>query len=172
MTSALAPSFLVAALFAWHPLSVESVAWVSERRDVLSMLFWLLTLHAYVTYTRAGGWRNYGWVIFLFACGLMSKPMVVTLPCVMLLLDGWPLCRWDRLAPLEQSVASRRFKLGYLVGEKIPLLGDVVVSQFLYVPDSNARAGRRYLLGLSTDCPTWQRDAQLCYLSSETRLAS
>ncbi len=130
MTSALAPSFLVAALFAWHPLGVESVAWVSERRDVLSMLFWLLALHAYVTYSRAGGWRNYGWVAFLFACGLMSKPMVVTLPCVMLLLDFWPLYRWDRLPPLEQSVASRRFKLGYLVGEKIPLLAMSLVASF------------------------------------------
>jgi tetratricopeptide (TPR) repeat protein len=130
MTSALAPSFLVAALFAWHPLSVESVAWVSERRDVLSMLFWLLALHAYVAYARAGGWRNYGWVVFLFACGLMSKPMVVTLPCVMLLLDGWPLHRWDRLAPLEQNVASRRFKLGYLVGEKIPLLAMSLLASF------------------------------------------
>ena len=122
MTSASLPSFLVAALFAWHPLGVESVAWVSERRDVLSMLFWLLTLHAYVTYSRAGGWGNYGWVAFLFGCGLMSKPMVVTLPCVMLLLDRWPLARWERVTPLEQAATTRQFKLSYLVGEKIPLL--------------------------------------------------
>ena len=96
MTSAMGPSFLVAALFGWHPLSVESVAWISERRDVLSTFFCILTLHAYVSYTRQGGWRAYSGVMFLFACGLMSKPMLVTLPCVMLLLDGWPLKRWQQ----------------------------------------------------------------------------
>ena len=101
MTSALTPSFLVAALFAWHPLSVESVAWVSERRDVLSTCFCFLTLHAYVSYTRQGGWRAYGWVMFLFACGLMSKPMLVTLPCAMLLLDVWPLKRWQGSVPAD-----------------------------------------------------------------------
>ncbi|MFP6620016.1 MAG: hypothetical protein VB877_11765, partial [Pirellulaceae bacterium] len=120
MTGALFPSFLVAALFGWHPLSVESVAWVSERRDVLSTLFWLLTLYAYVGYARAGGWRAYGWVMLLLSCGLMSKPMVVTLPCALLLLDGWPLRRWNRIADTESTMPSRG--LGYLVGEKLPLL--------------------------------------------------
>lgn len=103
MTSALTPSFLVAALFAWHPLSVESVAWVSERRDVLSTCFCFLTLHAYVSYTRQGGWRAYGGVMFLFACGLMSKPMLVTLPCAMLLLDVWPLKRWQGSVPVHSD---------------------------------------------------------------------
>ena len=134
MTSARLPSFLVAALFAWHPLGVESVAWVSERRDVLSMFFWLLTLHAYVAYCRVGGWRHYGWVVFLFGCGLMSKPMVVTLPCVMLLLDGWPLGRWERVVPSERPVATRRGRLIYLVGEKIPLLGmSLIASLFTFL---------------------------------------
>lgn len=132
MTGALFPSFLVAALFGWHPLSVESVAWVSERRDVLSTLFWLLTLSAYVGYARTGGWRAYGWIMLLLACGLMSKPMVVTLPCALLLLDGWPLRRWERLAVPGSTMPSR--SLGYLVGEKLPLLAlSFVASLFTFL---------------------------------------
>jgi hypothetical protein len=132
MTSAVAPSFLVAALFAWHPLSVESVAWVSERRDVLSTFFWILTLHAYLSYARHGGWRAYGLVVVLFACGLMSKPMVVTLPCAMLLLDAWPLGRWKRCSQLDPAIPQR--SLGELVKEKIPLLGlSLVASLFTFL---------------------------------------
>lgn len=132
MTGALFPSFLVAALFGWHPLSVESVAWVSERRDVLSTLFWLLTLYAYVGYARTGGWRAYGWIMSLLACGLMSKPMVVTLPCALLLLDGWPLRRWERLAVPGSMLPSR--SLGYLVGEKLPLLAlSLIASVFTFL---------------------------------------
>lgn len=128
-TSAVAPSFLVAALFAWHPLSVESVAWVSERRDVLSTFFWILTLHAYLSYARHGGWRAYGWVLVLFACGLMSKPMVVTLPCALLLLDAWPLGRWKRSSQLDPTIPQR--SLGELVKEKIPLLVMSMVASLL-----------------------------------------
>ena len=128
-TSAVAPSFLVAALFAWHPLSVESVAWVSERRDVLSTFFWILTLHAYLSYARHGGWRAYGWVLVLFACGLMSKPMVVTLPCALLLLDAWPLRRWKRSSQLDPTIPQR--SLGELVKEKIPLLAMSMVASLL-----------------------------------------
>jgi hypothetical protein len=132
MTASLFPSFLVAALFGWHPLSVESVAWVSERRDVLSTLFWLLTLYAYVGYARVGGWRAYGWVMLMLACGLMSKPMVVTLPCALLLLDGWPLRRWNRIADAESTRPSRG--LGYLVGEKLPLLAlSLIASVFTFL---------------------------------------
>ncbi len=89
----------VALLFAWHPMHVESVAWISERKDVLSGFFFFLTLLAYVRYVellRAVD-RRRGWVyaatLLFFALGLMSKPMLVTLPCVMLLLDLWPLGR-------------------------------------------------------------------------------
>ena len=132
ITSAVAPSFLVAALFAWHPLSVESVAWVSERRDVLSTFFWILTLHAYLSYARHGGWRAYGWVVLLFACGLMSKPMVVTLPCALLLLDAWPLGRWKRCSQLDPTIPQR--SLGELVKEKIPLLAmSLVASLFTFL---------------------------------------
>jgi tetratricopeptide (TPR) repeat protein len=96
MTGRLWRSAFVAALFAWHPLHVESVAWVSERKDVLSTLFFILTLWAYLRYTRATPLRlrYYLGALGLFALGLMSKPMLVTLPCVLLLLDYWPLGRW------------------------------------------------------------------------------
>src|SRR3989442_11401511 len=82
MTEALWPSAFVAALFALHPLHVESVAWVAERKDVLSTLFAFLTIAAYVNYARRGGWWRYGLVLVLLALGLMSKPMLVTLPIV------------------------------------------------------------------------------------------
>jgi hypothetical protein len=94
MTAALWPSAFVAAVFAIHPLRVESVAWISERKDVLSGLFFMLTLGAYLRYIRRpGSAGRYLAVIFLFALGLMCKPMVVTLPFVLLLLDYWPLKR-------------------------------------------------------------------------------
>src|SRR5438094_3524833 len=86
-------SAFVAAVFAIHPLRVESVAWIAERKDVLSGVFFVLTLLAYVYYVRLPQLRRYLVVVFVFACGLMSKPMLVTLPFVLLLLDYWPLDR-------------------------------------------------------------------------------
>jgi tetratricopeptide (TPR) repeat protein len=111
MTGALWRSAFVAAVFAIHPLRVESVAWVAERKDVLSGLFFMLTIGAYVRYARRP-WSlaRYGLVVLLFAMGLMCKPMLVTLPLVLLLLDYWPLRR----------VEPR--KLSGLVLEKLPLL--------------------------------------------------
>ena len=106
MTAALWRSAFVAALFAWHPLHVESVAWIAERKDVLSALFWWLTLWAWLGY--AAGWKNPGsksklfyiLAVFLYGLAAMSKPMVVTLPFVLLLLDYWPLRRFQfRAAP-------------------------------------------------------------------------
>ena len=93
MTKALLPSAFVAALFALHPLHVESVAWIAERKDVLSTLFWMLTLIAYVYYAERPRLKSYLVVVALFALGLMAKPMLVTLPFVLLLLDYWPLGR-------------------------------------------------------------------------------
>ena len=93
MTGAFWQSAFVASLFAIHPLHVESVAWVSERKDVLSAVFFMLTLGAYVRYVRKPSVGRYLTVAFLFALGLMSKPMLVTLPFVLLLLDYWPLGR-------------------------------------------------------------------------------
>jgi tetratricopeptide (TPR) repeat protein len=100
LTGATWRSAFVAALFAWHPLHVESVAWISERKDVLSGLFFMLTLLAYVGYLRKPSLWRYGLTALLLALGLMAKPMLVTLPFVMLLLDWWPLNRW-RGGPTE-----------------------------------------------------------------------
>jgi tetratricopeptide (TPR) repeat protein len=132
LTGALWRSALVAALFAWHPLHVESVAWASERKDVLSAFFWMLALLSYAKYATkdrgkttqpagssliAFGSSPFYWLTFLcFACGLMSKPMVVTLPCVLLLLDFWPLQRFNLSA------------LPRLIIEKVPFFALVVGS--------------------------------------------
>src|SRR5437870_4136081 len=89
-------SALVAALFALHPLHVESVAWAAELKDMLSTFFGLLSLIAYVRYAEAPSIRRYAWVFITLALGLMAKPMLVTWPFVMLLLDYWPLGRFDR----------------------------------------------------------------------------
>src|SRR3989449_9774609 len=93
-TGALWRSAIVAALFALHPLHVESVAWISERKDVLSGFFWFLTMAAYLRYVRQPHWQRYLPVIICYALGLMCKPMLVTLPFVLLLLDYWPLRRF------------------------------------------------------------------------------
>jgi Flp pilus assembly protein TadD len=97
LTGARGRSALVAFVFALHPLHVESVAWVAERKDVLSGLFWVLTLWAYAAYTARPGPVRYGLTLFLFCLGLMAKPMLVTLPLVLLLLDRWPLRRGTKI---------------------------------------------------------------------------
>src|SRR5260370_94350 len=89
-------SAVIAALFAVHPMHVESVAWVSERKDTLSTLFFLLCLIAYTLYVQSGSRRAYAFAVVALALGLMAKPMLVTTPCVLLLLDFWPLQRIDR----------------------------------------------------------------------------
>jgi hypothetical protein len=103
-TGALWRSAFVAALFAWHPLHVESVAWASERKDVLSAFFWMLTLLAYSHYVRRPGRARYGLAWLLFALGLMCKPMLVTLPFVLLLMDFWPL---QRAGPVARWVREK-----------------------------------------------------------------
>jgi len=114
MTGAIWKSAFVAAVFAIHPLRVESVAWISERKDVLSAVFFMLTLGAYVRYTKSSSpksIRGYLAILILFALGLMSKPMLVTVPFVLLLLDYWPLERFGGW------LSAKR-----LILEKIPLL--------------------------------------------------
>jgi protein O-mannosyl-transferase len=119
MTRALWPSAFVAALFAIHPLHVESVAWISERKDVLSTFFWLLVMLAYVWYTRRGGILRYVLMVFLFTIGLMCKPMLVTLPFALLLLDYWPL----------ERIGAAGWKK--ILIEKIPLFVLSAVSSFI-----------------------------------------
>jgi len=96
MTGAVGRSAFVAAMFALHPAHVESVAWLSERKDVLSGLFFVLTLAAYARYVERPGPRHYAAALLAFALGLMAKPMLVTVPFVLLLLDAWPLRRFER----------------------------------------------------------------------------
>jgi protein O-mannosyl-transferase len=122
MTGALWRSAFVAAVFAIHPLHVESVAWVAERKDVLSGAFFMLTLLAYVHYVRAPSIWRYLMVVFVFALGLMSKPMLVTLPFVLLLLDYWPL---RRIADQRSGVGRQLLSL---LLEKIPLVALSAVS--------------------------------------------
>lgn len=127
MTGAVWRSFFVAALFAVHPLRAESVAWVAERKDVLSGVFFMLTLCAYVRYARARTGRAYLITLVLFLCGLMSKPMLVTLPVVLLLLDYWPLQRWQ--PELTQTGVIVRPRLLSLLIEKIPFfIGSISIS--------------------------------------------
>jgi tetratricopeptide (TPR) repeat protein len=103
MTGAFWRSAVVAALFALHPLRVESVVWVSERKDVLSTFFWLLTVWAYLKFQSSKRKLYYAAAVVCFACGLMSKPMLVTLPFVLLLFDYWPLGRsWGRGLVIEK----------------------------------------------------------------------
>ena len=119
MTGAMGRSGFVAGLFALHPLHVESVAWVAERKDVLSTLFWMLTLWAYVWYVRKPQLKRMLLVLLTFALGLMSKPMLVTLPFVLLLLDAWPL---NRLS--ERSIRQ-------LIVEKLPMFALAIASSIV-----------------------------------------
>jgi tetratricopeptide (TPR) repeat protein len=118
MFRALWRSFFLAAIFALHPLRVESVAWIAERKDVLSAFFWLLTMLAYTQFVEQSKIKNqkskifYALALLMFACGLMSKPMIVTLPFVLLLIDFWPLQRF--------KVQRSGFSVRDLILEKIP----------------------------------------------------
>lgn len=133
MTRAAWPSAFVAALFALHPLHVESVAWISERKDVLSTCFGLLCIWAYGIYARRGGTWRYLVTMALLALGLMAKPMLVTLPCVLLLLDFWPLRRVRLRGDDDAEQVSARSTtnklpvcaaqpLRWILIEKLPLL--------------------------------------------------
>src|SRR6266498_4656661 len=107
MTGAIWRSAFVAAVFAIHPLRVESVAWISERKDVLSAVFFMLTLSAYVRYARSPSFGRYLTMSILFALGLMSKPMLVTMPFVLLLLDYWPLNRFTERSSTKQLILEK-----------------------------------------------------------------
>ena len=111
MTKSLWPSAFVAALFAIHPLHVESVAWIAERKDVLSTFFWMLTMGAYSYYVENRGLRRYSLVLLFFALGLMAKPMLITLPFVLLLLDYWPLQRFGEITGMNPKASfGNRFR--------------------------------------------------------------
>ena len=140
MTSRIWPSAFVAVAFALHPLHVESVAWVAERKDVLSGFFWMLTIAAYIRYTERPGFSRYLLVFLAFGLGLMAKPMLVTLPFVLLLLDYWPLQRFhlDRPGPNKAqhksktvANAARNSKFRSLFIEKTPFLALAGISSII-----------------------------------------
>ena len=114
-------SLLVAMLFALHPINVESVAWIAERKNVLSMFFFMLSLAAYGRYARKPNLGRYALICLLFAIGLTAKPMIVTLPCVLLLLDFWPLRRVQTWTPPATVFPVPQFRFGKLLIEKVPL---------------------------------------------------
>jgi hypothetical protein len=121
MTGAIWRSAFVAALFALHPLHVESVSWIAERKDVLSAFFCMLSLYLYVYYTEKPITRRYLPILFCFLCALMSKSIVVTLPVMMILLDYWPLNRFE-LSKAESNLTEAAHKKGllWLLKEKLP----------------------------------------------------
>jgi tetratricopeptide (TPR) repeat protein len=134
-TGALWRSGIVAALFAAHPLHVESVAWVAERKDVLSTLFMLLALHAYTRWVRTGSRSQYAWSVGALALGLMAKPMLVTFPFVLLLLDVWP---FDRIRNVRAIVL-----------EKLPYLACVVPAMVMTLrTQSGAMTGTNLPFGV------------------------
>jgi hypothetical protein len=140
MTGAAWRSAFVAMLFAVHPINVESVAWVAERKSVMSTFFWMLTIYSYIRYVEQPGVLRYLWILLFFSLGLMSKPMLVTLPFVLLLLDFWPL---DRIDPKKHRDNDQRkanagifatFQMkisNRLILEKIPLFAVSLVAIFL-----------------------------------------
>jgi tetratricopeptide (TPR) repeat protein len=154
LTAAMWTSALLAALFAWHPLRVESVAWVAERKDVLSGLFWFVTLWAYGEYasrSRMGGATPkkqpglfYGLALVAFALGLMAKPMLVTLPCVLLLLDVWPLGRCAD----GPGLGARGASLLKLAIEKLPFFALVIGSSVATYVAQKAGGSVSIALGL------------------------
>jgi tetratricopeptide (TPR) repeat protein len=175
MTGTTWPSAIVAGLFAVHPLHVESVAWVAERKDVLSTLFWMLTLAAYVRYCERPGPARYVVLVVCFSAGLAAKSMLVTLPLVLLLLDYWPLKRrsdspaWgETLAvgaphpdPPQQGgrdkrvvlEGGRRIGIGWLVLEKLPLFALSVASSAITLYAQKVDSGPATAASIEADWP-------------------
>jgi Flp pilus assembly protein TadD len=165
MTGQVGRSAVVAALFGVHPLHVESVAWAAERKDVLSTLFWMLTLWAYVGYVRGPSARRYLAVLGLFGAGLMAKPMLVTLPFVLLLLDFWPLGRMAP-SPGEREGPTPLIDVRAALGaarEKLPLLALTLASSVVtfLVQRQGGAVARSDIL------PLWQRvsNAMVSYVA-------
>jgi Flp pilus assembly protein TadD len=140
MTGALWRSIFVAALFALHPLHVESVAWVAERKDVLSTFFWILTIWTYLRYVKRPAFNRYLLILFSLILGLMAKPMLVTLPFVLLLLDYWPLDRFQlsqsgSAHPIKKQASLCATKLRAenfrLLWEKVPLFALAAISSIV-----------------------------------------
>ena len=153
MTGCLWPSAFVAAVFAVHPLQVQSVAWVVERKDVLSGLFFVLTLGAYTHYARQRSFRRYLIVVVLFVLGLMAKPMLVTLPFVLLLLDYWPLGRMTAATTTGPNSNGGGNATATLILEKLPLFAVAAVFCAVVICSYHAQAVDR----IYPHFPLWWR---------------
>jgi tetratricopeptide (TPR) repeat protein len=177
MTGAIWRSAFIAAIFSLHPLRVESVAWIAERKDVLSAFFWMLTLCLYVYYTEKPVIKRYLLAFFGFVCGLMSKSMVVTLPVIMILLDYWPLGRLQ-LKNTENNLAgvAQGKRLLWLLWEKIPyfILSAVFSILTIYAQPKVHMPGRPYPLEsriinaivsfvIYLEKTFWPYDLSVCY---------
>jgi hypothetical protein len=145
LTGFLGRSMFVALLFALHPLHVESVVWVAERKDVLSTLFWFLTMWAYIAYTNKPSLKRYLPVVLIFTLGLMAKQMLVTLPVILLLIDFWPL---KRLSPLQGEGRPGQVSIQFLLFEKLPLLVLSAAASLLII---RAHASARALFRVDQD---------------------
>jgi len=163
ITGSLWPSAFVAAAFAIHPMHVESVAWIAERKDVLSTFFFLLTLAAYAGYVKRPSIFRYFAALTIFALGLMAKPMLVTLPFVLLLLDYWPLNRFEVSVPVKKTgrqtcksapAANKHSTLYRLIIEKIPFFALAAVSSIItFIVQRNSGAMMNtYILSLAERC--------------------
>jgi tetratricopeptide (TPR) repeat protein len=150
MTGFLGRSAIVAFLFALHPAHVESVAWISERKDVLCAFFWFAALLAYVWYVRRPSWKRYACVVCGFACALMSKPMAVTLPLTLLLLDFWPL---RRISFAPETRAQLLPSLWKLCVEKWPLFVMAAISSVVTI----FAQGSHGAVGSFQIYPLWER---------------
>jgi hypothetical protein len=160
-------SWMVAALFALHPINVESVAWISERKNLLSMLFFLLALGAYRWYVRGPRTTRYVVVAACFALGLMAKPQVITLSFVLLLWDYWPLRRMATAdkhsafdTPVDAALPQRSFS--WLVGEKLPLVALCAASAFITMRGQQA-AGAMHTVKNSFSLSIRLGNAIVCY---------
>lgn len=168
MTGAFWPSLIVSFLFAVHPLRVESVAWASERKDLLSGTFWMLTIMAYSWYAKRPGVSRYATVLVLYSLGLMAKPMLVTLPFVLLLLDIWPLgrlttpmlrgTRFDGKKKRTREGFPRSRPIVNLIAEKLPLLALALASGTITIIAQNRGGAVAALQGI----PVSARIANTC----------
>lgn len=179
MTGATGPSLLAAFLFGLHPLRVESVAWVSERKDVLSGVFWMLALHSYVSYARRPRAWSYLLTLLLYGLGFLAKPMVVTLPLILVLLDFWPLRRlngargqvirrivWEKLPFYVLALAMALITYGVQRSggavrtfDELPLaarLANAVVSAAVYIAKTVWPMRLAVLYPLPMNQPAWQ----------------
>jgi tetratricopeptide (TPR) repeat protein len=192
LTAGVAPSFLVAALFALHPLRVESVAWVAERKDVLSGLWTIVAITAYVSYlSRRGPWR-FAWLLAAVALALMSKPMAVTLPFMLVLVDLWPLGRWKAsdgarglialivekwpmwimaIAAALMTVYSQRLAGAVQSLDAFPIalrMANIPVAYVHYLVDTFWPAGLAVLYPYPESIPLWQSAGSAALLVAMT----